>query len=115
MFFESFSKGFATFTNVLFFKVHLCTLISVYHPTFLGNDIFDLLGGQEVSDGLPPLKHCGEGGSKSCQINERVNDQSLNRNIGKYNLPHIWDEVLVNTAELILKLTKIAIQHLGTI
>ena len=25
----------------------------------------------------------------------RVNDPSLNRNIGKYQLPHIWDEVLV--------------------
>ena len=26
----------------------------------------------------------------------RVNDPSLNRNIGKYQLPHIWDELLVN-------------------
>ena len=25
----------------------------------------------------------------------RVNDPSLNRNVGKYQLPHIWDEVLV--------------------
>ena len=25
----------------------------------------------------------------------RVNNPSLNRNIGKYHLPHIWDEVLV--------------------
>ena len=24
----------------------------------------------------------------------RVNNPSLNRNIGKYHLPHIWDEVL---------------------
>ena len=30
----------------------------------------------------------------------RVNDPSLNRNIGKYHLPHIWDEVLFNTSEL---------------
>ena len=30
----------------------------------------------------------------------RVNNQSLNRNIGKYHLPHIWDEVLLNTSEL---------------
>ena len=30
----------------------------------------------------------------------RVNDQSLNRNIGKYQLPHIWDEVLVRSPEL---------------
>ena len=33
----------------------------------------------------------------------RVNNPSLNRNIGKYNLPHIWDEVLFNTSELRLK------------
>ena len=30
----------------------------------------------------------------------RVNNPSLNRNIGKYHLPHIWDEVLHNTSEL---------------
>ena len=33
----------------------------------------------------------------------RVNNPSLNRNIGKYHLPHIWDEVLLNTLELKLK------------
>ena len=33
----------------------------------------------------------------------RVNDPSLNRNIGKYHLPHIWDEVLLNISELKLK------------
>ena len=32
-----------------------------------------------------------------------VNNPSLNRNIGKYHLPHIWDEVLFNTSELKLK------------
>ena len=30
----------------------------------------------------------------------RVNNPSLNRNIGKYQLPHIWDEVLSNITEL---------------
>ena len=30
----------------------------------------------------------------------RVNKPSLNRNIGKYHLPHIWDEVLLNNSEL---------------
>ena len=30
----------------------------------------------------------------------RVINPSLNRNIGKYHLPHIWDEVLYNTSEL---------------
>ena len=29
-----------------------------------------------------------------------VNNPSLNRNIGKFHLPHIWDEVLFNTSEL---------------
>ena len=33
----------------------------------------------------------------------RVNNPSLNKNIGKYHLPHIWDEVLHNTSELKLK------------
>ena len=33
----------------------------------------------------------------------RVNNPSLNRNIGKYHLPHIWDEVLLNISELKLK------------
>ena len=30
----------------------------------------------------------------------RVNDPSLNRNIGKYQLPHIWDDVLNRSPEL---------------
>ena len=30
----------------------------------------------------------------------RLNNPSLNRNIGKYHLPHIWDEVLFNTSEI---------------
>ena len=30
----------------------------------------------------------------------RVNNPSLNKNIGKYHLPHIWDEVLLNNSEL---------------
>ena len=33
----------------------------------------------------------------------RVNNPSLNGNIGKYHLPHIWDEVLFNIPELKLK------------
>ena len=28
-------------------------------------------------------------------IHNRVNNPALNRNIGKYNLPHIWDRVLL--------------------
>ena len=33
----------------------------------------------------------------------RVNNPSFNRNIGKYHLPNVWDEVLFNTSELKLK------------
>ena len=33
----------------------------------------------------------------------RVNNPSLNRNIGKYYLPHIWNEVLLNISQLKLK------------
>ena len=33
----------------------------------------------------------------------RVNSPSLNKNIGKYHLPHIWDGVLNNITELKLK------------
>ena len=32
-----------------------------------------------------------------------VNDPSLNKNIGNYQLPHIWDEVLVSLPEPKLK------------
>ena len=33
----------------------------------------------------------------------RVNNPSLNKDIGKYHLPHVWDEVLMNISELKLK------------
>ena len=33
----------------------------------------------------------------------RVNDPSLNRDVGKYQLPHIWDGVLVKSPEFKLK------------
>ena len=33
----------------------------------------------------------------------RVNNPTLNRNIGKYNLPHIWDNLLFNIPELKMK------------
>ena len=33
----------------------------------------------------------------------RVNNPSLNKNIGRYHLPHVWDEVLINNIELKLK------------
>ena len=33
----------------------------------------------------------------------RVNSPSLNKNIGKYHLLHLWDEVLINSRKLKLK------------
>ena len=33
----------------------------------------------------------------------RANSPSLNKNIGKYHLPHLWDEVLITNRELKLK------------
>ena len=33
----------------------------------------------------------------------RVNNPTLNKNKGKFNLPHIWDSVLLNTPCLSLK------------
>ena len=33
----------------------------------------------------------------------RVNNPTLNKNVGKFNLPHIWDMVLLNTKGLNLK------------
>ena len=33
----------------------------------------------------------------------RVKNPSLNNNIGKFNLSHIWDRVLLNTKGLTLK------------
>ena len=36
-------------------------------------------------------------------IYSRANNPSLNRNVGKFHLPHIWDEVLLNISELKLK------------
>ena len=53
--------------------------------------------------------------SKSGAIKEsiftRVNIPTLNRNIGKFNLPHIWDRVLLNTPGLTLKRHAQAVGH----
>ena len=35
----------------------------------------------------------------------RVNNPTLNRNIGKYNLPHIWNKFLFAIPELKTKFT----------
>ena len=33
----------------------------------------------------------------------RANDPSLNRNLGKYQMPHVWDQILQDTPALQLK------------
>ena len=33
----------------------------------------------------------------------KVNIPSLNKNVGKYHLPHIWNEVHFNSSELKIK------------
>ena len=47
----------------------------------------------------------GHGISRTIQeaIYIRVNNPTLNRNVGKYNLSHIWDKVLFTTLELKIK------------
>ena len=44
-----------------------------------------------------------------------VNNPTLNRNIGKFNLPHIWDRVLLNTPGLNLKRHVQAVWHANSI
>ena len=41
----------------------------------------------------------------------RVNNPTLNRSIGEFHLPHIWDRVLLNTPHLNLKRHVKAVGH----
>ena len=40
-----------------------------------------------------------------------INNPTLNRNIGKFNLPHTWERVLLNTPSLTLKRHVQAVGH----
>ena len=64
---------------------------------FLNTDVFKL----PSSVGVIRMSRNGIAIKEAILI--RVNDPSLNRNIGKYHLPHIWDDVLHKTSELKLK------------
>ena len=44
----------------------------------------------------------------------RVNNPTLNRNTGKFNLPHIWDKVLLNTPGLTFKRCVQAVGHVNS-
>ena len=80
------------------FKEHLKAPSPIYdhsnitgHSTTINN--FSIVGREE--HGLSRLI------KESMYI--RDNNPSLNKNIGKYYLPHVWDEVLVNITELKMK------------
>ena len=80
------------------FKEHLKVPSSIYehdnttgHKTSVEN--FKIIGRE------------GHGISRTIQeaIYIRVNNPTPNRNVGKYNLQHIWDKVLFTTPELKIK------------
>ena len=52
-------------------------------------------------EGLLTINYLARNIKESIYI--RVNNPSLNNNIGKFNLSHIWDRVLLNTKSLTLK------------
>ena len=51
----------------------------------------------------PWLMHLSIARNIKVSIFIRVNNPTLNKNIGKVYLPHIWDKVLLNTPSLTLK------------
>ena len=97
--FESLSKGSPrerTFGER--FKEHLKTPSPIFHHQNISGHItsmdnFKILGREE--------------NNMARTIQEamfiRVNNPTLNKNIGKFNLPHIWDRILFTIPELKLK------------
>ena len=80
------------------FKEHLKALSPTHdHSNRSGHDVsihnFSIVG-REDQNIIRTIKEA---------LYIRVNNPSLNKNIGKYHLPHIWDEVLCNSPELKLK------------
>ena len=80
------------------FKEHLKAPSPIYdHQNITGHDTtidnFSIVG-REDQNLIRAIKEA---------IYIRVNNPPLNRNMGKYHLPHIWDEVLNNIPELELK------------
>ena len=80
------------------FKEHLKTPSPIHdHSVISGHNVtidnFEIVGieGQNL---LRTIKEA---------LYIRVNNPSLNKYIGKFHLPHIWDEVLHNISELKLK------------
>ena len=80
------------------FKEHLKPPSPIYdHSNISGHNVtinnFSIVGREDLNQ-MRTIKEA---------LCIRVNDPSLNRNVGKYHLPHIWDDVLFNTLELKLK------------
>ena len=80
------------------FKEHLKSPSPIHdHSNISGHQVtinnFEIVGREDLNQ-LRTIKEA---------IYIRVNDPSLNRNVGKYHLPHVWDEVLANISELKLK------------
>ena len=80
------------------FKEHLKPPSPIYHHSNItGHNVtinnFNIVGREDLNL-MRTIKEA---------LYIRVNDPSLNRNVGKYHLPHVWDEALFNTSELKLK------------
>ena len=80
------------------FKEHLKSPSPIYdHSNISGHKVtinnFEIVGREDLNQ-MRTIKEA---------IYIRVNDPSLNRNVGKYHLPHVWDEVLANISELKFK------------
>ena len=80
------------------YKEHLKAPSAIHHPSSqtghtTNHNNFQIVGreGQNLARNI----------KESIYI--RVNNPSLNNNIGKFNLSHIWDRVLLNTNGLSLK------------
>ena len=80
------------------FKEHLKPPSPIYdHSNITGCNVtinnFNIVGREDLNQ-MRTIKEA---------LYIRVNDPSLNRNVGKYHLPPVWDEVLFNTSELNLR------------
>ena len=80
------------------FKEHLKPPSPLYdHSNITGHNVtinnFNIVGREDLNQ-MRTIKEA---------LYIMVNDASLNRNVAKYHLPHVWDEVLFNTSELKLK------------
>ena len=80
------------------FKEHLKSPSPIHdHSNISGHQVtinnFEIVGREDLNQ-MRTIKEA---------IYIRVNDPSLNRNVGKYHLPHVWDEVLADISELKLK------------